>query len=94
MPLALVTGGAIRVGRAIALALGRAGFDVVVHANRSADAAQAVVKELNALGRQARAELADLSSEAGPRELANRINGPLDVLVNSAATYEHAAFEQ
>ena len=91
MPTALVTGGGIRVGRAIALALGRAGFDVIVHANRSVNDAAQVVKELQAFGRTARVEAADLSSLEGPQSLAGRIE-KLDLLVNSAATYEHANF--
>ncbi len=91
MPTALVTGGGIRVGRAIALALGRAGFDVIVHANRSVKEAAAVVAELKALGREARVEAADLSQAEGPQQLASRIQS-LNLLVNSAATYEHADF--
>jgi pteridine reductase len=92
MPTALVTGGGIRVGRAIALALGRAGFDVIVHANRSVKDAEGVVAELKALGRQARVEQADLSSDDGPATLAARIDA-IDVLVNSAASYEHVDFK-
>lgn len=91
MPTALVTGGGIRVGRAIALALGRAGFDVVVHANRSASAAEKVVAELRALGRSARVAPADLSQPDGPRALAAQVED-LAVLVNSAAAYEHVDF--
>jgi pteridine reductase len=91
MPTALVTGGGIRVGRAIALALGRAGFDVIVHANRSMKDAEGAVAELKALGRQARVEQADLSSSEGPAALAARVE-QLDLLVNSAATYEHVDF--
>ena len=91
MPTALVTGGGIRVGRAIALALGRAGFDVIVHANRSVKEAAEVVAELKALGREARVEAADLSQADGPKLLASRIQS-LNLLVNSAATYEHADF--
>lgn len=79
------------MGRAIALALGRAGFDLIVHANRSVKDAGEVVNELRALGREARVEAADLSSPDGPRELASRVP-TLDLLVNSAATYEHANF--
>jgi pteridine reductase len=79
------------VGRAIALALGRAGFDVVVHANRSVNEAAEVVKELQALGRTARVEAVDLSLPQGPHQLAAKVQS-LDVLVNSAAAYEHASF--
>lgn len=81
------------MGRAIALALGRAGFDLIVHANRSVQDAAEVVKELEAMGRTARVEAADLSTPEGPSSLAKRVE-KLDVLVNSAATYEHANFEQ
>lgn len=91
MPVALVTGGGIRVGRAIALALGRAGFDLIVHANRSVKEAAQVVSELEAMGRTARVEAADLSSPEGPKLLAGQVQ-KLDLLVNSAATYEHADF--
>lgn len=92
MPLALVTGAGVRVGRAIALALGRAGFDLVLHVNRSVDGAQHVVAELAAMGRSARIEQADLSTVEGPRQLAAKIGTKLDVLVNSAATYAHEDF--
>ncbi len=91
MPTALVTGGGIRIGRAICLALGRAGFDVVVHANRSVAAANEVVRELTAFGRTARVEQADLSTPDGPQSLGQRIDR-LDLLVNNAAAYEHVAF--
>ena len=91
MPQALVTGGGIRVGRAICLALGRAGYDVVVHAHRSVAEAAAVVRELEALGRRARVEQADLATPEGPRRLAARVDR-LDLLVNNAAAYEHVAF--
>lgn len=93
MPTALVTGGGIRVGRAIALALGRAGFDLVVHANRSVKEAATAVEELKALGRAARVEVADLASPDGPKTLASRVQ-TLDLLVNSAATYEHVGFAE
>ena len=79
------------MGRAIALALGRAGFDVIVHANRSVNEAADVVKELQALGRAARVEAVDLSQPDGPHALAAKVQS-LDLLVNSAAAYEHASF--
>jgi pteridine reductase len=91
MPTALVTGGGIRIGRAIVLALGRAGYDVIVHANRSVAEAEGVVRQLATLGRQGRVERADLASPDGPAHLAARID-QLDLLVNNAAAYEHADF--
>ena len=91
MPTALVTGGGIRIGRAICLALGRAGYDVVVHANRSVASANEVVRGLASLGRTARVEQADLSTPDGPQSLGQRIDR-LDLLVNNAAAYEHVAF--
>ena len=93
MPTALVTGGGVRIGRAICLALGRAGYDVVVHANRSVREAEEVVREVEALGREARVAEADLAAPEGPRSLAGRLDG-LDLLVNNAAAYEHAAFRE
>ena len=91
MPVALITGGAIRVGRAISLALAHAGFDVVIHAHSSLAEAQALAAELKALGRTARVECEDLSHPDGPAKLAGRI-AALDLLVNSAAAYEHVDF--
>lgn len=97
MPLALVTGGGVRVGRAIVLALARAGFDVVVHAHRSVAAAEATRAEVEALGRRAWVEAADLSTPEGPGWLAERVrrqHGRLELLVNSAAAYGHVAFAE
>lgn len=91
MPTALVTGGGVRVGRAIALALGRAGFDLIVHTRRSVAQAQAVANEVRQLGREARVEAVDLAAPEGPQDLASRVK-ELAVLVNSAAAYEHVEF--
>jgi pteridine reductase len=95
MPLALVTGGAVRVGRAISLALGRAGYDVVVHCRTSVDEAEAVHAELTALGRRCHVEPEDLATPEGPAALARRVSAAhpaLDLLVLSAAAYEHRDF--
>jgi pteridine reductase len=97
MGLALVTGGAIRVGRAIALALARDGFDVIIHANRSRDAAQALAEDVRARGRAAFVEAADLSVHEAVTALAGRVRAAhpsLDLLVNSAAAYEHRDFAE
>lgn len=87
---ALVTGGAVRVGRAIALALARAGLDVAIGYHRSARAARGTVRDLERLGARAAAVRADLADPAAARRLvreATRALGGLDVLVNSAAVF-------
>ena len=89
---ALVTGGAVRVGRAIALALARAGMDVVIGYHRSARAARATVREIERYGVRGAAVRANLGDPAAARRLvreAARRLGGLDVLVNSAAVFQH-----
>ncbi|MDI1325972.1 MAG: SDR family oxidoreductase [Brevundimonas sp.] len=89
---ALVTGGGKRIGRAIALELARAGFDVVIHYCASEEAAEAVAEEIRALGRKAATVKADLAVEAQVTTLvpaaAEAIGGPLAVLVNNASVFE------
>jgi pteridine reductase len=88
---ALVTGAARRVGRAIAMDLAAAGCDVAVHYHRSAAEAQGVVEQIRMLGRRSAALAADLADPASPDGLideAARLFGRLDVLVNSASTFD------
>jgi NAD(P)-dependent dehydrogenase (short-subunit alcohol dehydrogenase family) len=88
---ALVTGGAKRLGRAMALALAEAGFDVAVHYASSVDEAQATAAEIAALGRRAVTLRADLAVEAEVAALlpaATAALGPLGVLVNNASVFE------
>jgi NAD(P)-dependent dehydrogenase (short-subunit alcohol dehydrogenase family) len=91
---ALVTGGARRLGRAIALALAGAGFDLAIHYNGSAEAAEETVAAIRALGgRRAVALQADLGQEAAVAtlvpEAARRLGGgPLGVLVNNASAFD------
>jgi len=93
MTRALVTGGARRLGRAMALYLAGRGFDVAVHYATSRDEAEAVVAEITALGRQAVALPADLLVEAETAGLVARgcdaLGGPLNLLVNNASIFEH-----
>lgn len=93
--VALVTGGARRVGRALTLALADAGCDLVVNYNDSADQAGAAVAEVEQLGRRAIAVQADMSRVQDIRRLVaetERTFGRLDILVNSASTFERRRF--
>lgn len=88
---ALVTGGAQRLGRAIALALADAGFAVAIHYNASETAAAAVCAEIRARGRNAAMVQADLGQEAAVDGLLPRAQseiGPIGVLVNNASVFE------
>jgi NAD(P)-dependent dehydrogenase (short-subunit alcohol dehydrogenase family) len=88
---ALVTGGAKRLGRAIALALAEAGFAVAVHRNASVDEAAETVDAIRARGQRAEVLVADLAVEAEMQRLvpaAVEKLGPLGVLVNNASAFE------
>jgi NAD(P)-dependent dehydrogenase (short-subunit alcohol dehydrogenase family) len=87
---ALVTGGAVRVGRAIALALAGQGCDVAIGYHRSAAAARATERALLALGVRAcrlRADLRDPRAATALVHQAARALGRLDLLVNNAAVF-------
>ncbi|MBW8283250.1 MAG: SDR family oxidoreductase [Rhizobium sp.] len=87
---ALVTGSAKRLGRAIAMDLARHGFAVAVHANRSRDAAQAVVDEIRGFGGTAVALQADLRDRHATAALvpdAAAALGPIGLLVNNASVF-------
>jgi NAD(P)-dependent dehydrogenase (short-subunit alcohol dehydrogenase family) len=91
-PIAIVTGAGKRVGRAIALALADAGYDVAVHYRSSQDEAEAVADDIRKKGRRAAAVGADLSKEAETARLvgmAKSALGPATLLVNSASVFEH-----
>jgi NAD(P)-dependent dehydrogenase (short-subunit alcohol dehydrogenase family) len=88
---ALVTGGGKRVGRAIALALARAGWNVAVHYGRSAEEAEATAAQARLAGVQAAALQADLEDAAAAQALVPRAAeavGPLSCLVNNASIFE------
>lgn len=88
---ALVTGGAHRLGRAIALALADSGFDVAVHCHTNRAACAATCEDIRAKGRQAALLQADLMQEAQTAALlpqATAALGPIGVLVNNASRFE------
>ena len=94
---ALVTGGGVRVGRAIALALADAGASVAVHHHRSVAGAQQVVAKITAASRDAFSVRADLTQPDDVERMFEQVDakfgGTLDVLVNSAGIMERVAAE-
>lgn len=91
--VALVTGGAKRVGRALSMALGQSGATVVVHYNTSRKDAEEVTAALTHGSRRATMFQADVSRSADIAALARHVeseHGRLDVLVNSASVFESA----
>ncbi|MBK7758751.1 MAG: SDR family oxidoreductase [Deltaproteobacteria bacterium] len=93
---ALITGAGVRLGRATALQLAQAGFDLTLHVHRSRDGAEAVAAEARALGRDVQILQADLSRPEDCARLAAETlaAGPLDALVNNAALYERRALAE
>lgn len=93
---ALVTGGARRIGRQIALALAQAGADVAITYRNSSQDASATVSSIKALGRRAEAIACDVRSETSVQtavaEAVAKLGG-LDILVNNAAVFETAPLE-
>jgi glucose 1-dehydrogenase len=93
---ALVTGASSGIGKAIALALGEAGADVVVNYRSGSDAAREVVDEIARGGRRAYAHRADVSVEADVTEMFARMKqelGTIDILVNNAGLQRDAPLE-
>jgi len=88
--VALVTGSAKRIGRAVAMRLAADGADLVIHYNRSKSEAEETVAEIAKLGRKSIAIQADLCSLAQIKRLFQQTVdqfGRLDILVNSAANF-------
>jgi 3-oxoacyl-[acyl-carrier protein] reductase/pteridine reductase len=94
---ALVTGGAKRIGRGIALALAEAGADVAITYRGSQFEAEQTVTDLKACGVNAFAVACDVGDEASVKaavgEVVDRMHG-LDVLVNNAGVFETAPLEE
>jgi 3-oxoacyl-[acyl-carrier protein] reductase len=95
---ALVTGASRGIGRASALALAKAGAQVLVHYNGGEKDATAVVAEIREAGRKAEKVAADLGASDGPHALAARVRaivgGRLDILVASAGIAKAGTIEE
>lgn len=93
---ALITGGAHRLGRAMALDLSRQGFGVIIHANTSLEEAQDLAAEISANGGQAWALQADLTDTQEAKSLidqAHDLAGQIDILINNASIFEPDAVD-
>jgi pteridine reductase len=88
--VAIVTGGAVRVGRAVSRRLAADGYHVVVHHHGSIAEARSLVDEIIAAGRLATSIRLDLMQPGAPRRLVEEVVrdlGRIDLLVNSAALF-------
>jgi len=95
--VAVVTGGAVRVGKAISLALAGEGMRLVVHYNSSSDAAEELCGEIRGGGGEAVAVGGDLARAEEVRRVATEAEGTfggVDVLVNNASVFPPERLEE
>ncbi|MEQ1863243.1 MAG: SDR family oxidoreductase [Micropepsaceae bacterium] len=91
MSVVLITGAAKRLGRAIALKLAGAGYDIAIHYRSSRPDAETLAAEVKALGRRAALIEGDLAEEDQVATFVARAGtalGPLTGLINSASVFE------
>jgi NAD(P)-dependent dehydrogenase (short-subunit alcohol dehydrogenase family) len=94
--VAIVTGGAVSLGKALALALAEHGARLVIHYGSSAGPAQATVRQIQAMGSDGLAVQADLSQPGQTPSIVERAAahfGQVDILVNSAAIFEPGTWD-
>lgn len=92
-PAALITGGAVRLGKEIALALAHYGYDIAIHYNSSAKPAEETAVEIRALGVECHTFQQNLSDAHGLQPLIQQVKEQFprfNLLVNSASTYIQA----
>ena len=95
--VALVTGAARRVGRAVAIELARSGCDVAIHCHKSIQDADGLRTAIQTLGRRAAVLKGDLADPAIPdRLVADTVSilGRLDILVNNASIFDKIPLEE
>ncbi len=93
--VALVTGGARRIGRALVRACAQAGYDVAIHCRAVDDDAQAAAADVRSLGRKASLHACDLRREAQTAPLVGEVEAELGIvtlLVNNASVFEDDSF--
>ncbi len=101
-PITLITGGSRGLGAQMALALARDGHDIVLTYREAAGAADAVVAQIQALGRRAQALPLDVADAAGFADFTARLRDglaawgaqALDGLINNAGAGAHASFAE
>jgi pteridine reductase len=96
MPTAIVTGGAVRIGRALALHLARGGWDIALHYNGSEESAQSAIEEIIALGRQCKGFQCDFSDLKSAESLIERVShsfADIRLLINSASIFLNPSIE-
>lgn len=94
---ALITGGARRIGREIALTLARQGASVAITYRSSQPEAEKTVREIESMGTRALAVRADIAREEDVRRCLDTVQDTLgepDILINNAAIFEETPFEK
>jgi glucose 1-dehydrogenase len=94
---ALVTGGASGIGKAVAIALGKAGADVVVNYVSGEDQANQVAAEIGKFGSRAYAHRADVSNEEQVKNMFAKMYqefNTIDILINNAGLQKDAPFDE
>ena len=92
---ALVTGGGIRIGKAIALALANSGYDIALHYSRSKEAAFETQAQIEAIGQKCKLYCEDFSNIASGQALIEQVSDDMDglsVLINSASVFNEVDF--
>ena len=90
MPTAIVTGGAVRLGRAMALGLAQRGYHLALHCGASRDQAEATLARIRALGADGEifpCDFADLKASAGLVEAVCGKYNDVELLINSASNF-------
>src|SRR5689334_20758842 len=95
-PVALITGGARRIGAVVARTLAAAGFRIAIHANSSLTEAEALAAELTSAGSPSMAFAADVRDEVAVKQAVEAVHhayGRIDALVNCAAIWQAKRLE-